>query len=119
MRELVVKHVDKGKGIIQEIINCTNSDYVGSKKGRINHVDSVIDSFPPGYRFCPTDQELVAEYLRNKVGRERLPLNRIMDVDLYSCTPQQLSGHLSLSLYLYIFLYLSCFWFSLFLFFVE
>ncbi|XP_058210117.1 transcription factor JUNGBRUNNEN 1-like [Rhododendron vialii] len=91
MRGLEVKHIDKGKGIIQEIINCPNSDYVGGKKERINHVDSVIDSFPPGYRFCPTDQELVVEYLREKVGRKRLPLNRIMDVDLYSCSPRQLS----------------------------
>ncbi|CAN1847479.1 NAC transcription factor ONAC010 [Linum perenne] len=50
-----------------------------------------IDSFPPGYRFCPRDSELVIYYLQKKVLGEPLPMNKIMEVNLYKYDPQTLA----------------------------
>ncbi|KAK9178324.1 hypothetical protein WN943_027514 [Citrus x changshan-huyou] len=51
-----------------------------------------LNSFPPGYRFCPTDKELVLDYLKNKVMNKPLPPNKIMDINLYNHGPQDLSA---------------------------
>lgn len=46
---------------------------------------------PPGFRFHPTDEELVDYYLRKKVLR-RIDLDVIKDVDLYKIEPWDLQG---------------------------
>lgn len=54
---------------------------------------------PPGFRFHPTDEELVDYYLRKKVASKRIDLDVIKDVDLYKIEPWDLQGfviHLSL-----------------------
>ncbi|XVF04738.1 hypothetical protein REPUB_Repub05bG0110900 [Reevesia pubescens] len=56
-----------------------------------NDGDDYLDSFPPGYRFCPLDEELVLHYLKKKVMNEPLPQNRIMDVNLYLHNPEKLA----------------------------
>ncbi|XP_050223639.1 NAC domain-containing protein 2-like [Mercurialis annua] len=48
--------------------------------------------FPPGYRFCPTDGELIAEYLLKKVYNQPLPPCKIMNVDLYKFHPKVLAA---------------------------
>ncbi|KAF0911666.1 hypothetical protein E2562_011668 [Oryza meyeriana var. granulata] len=45
---------------------------------------------PPGFRFHPTDEELVDYYLRKKVAARRIDLNVIKDVDLYKIEPWDL-----------------------------
>ncbi|KAK4285123.1 hypothetical protein QN277_001865 [Acacia crassicarpa] len=45
---------------------------------------------PPGFRFHPTDEELVDYYLRKKVTSRRIDLNVIKDVDLYKIEPWDL-----------------------------
>ncbi|XP_059635602.1 NAC transcription factor 32-like [Cornus florida] len=50
-----------------------------------------LDSFPPGYRFRPYDEELVEYYLRRKVKNLILPPNRIHEVDFYRYTPDELA----------------------------
>ncbi|KAL6905240.1 hypothetical protein ACP4OV_002841 [Aristida adscensionis] len=45
---------------------------------------------PPGFRFHPTDEELVGYYLRKKVASERIDLDVIRDVDLYRIEPWDL-----------------------------
>nr|CAB3469170.1 unnamed protein product [Digitaria exilis] len=45
---------------------------------------------PPGFRFHPTDEELVDYYLRKKVASRRIDLNVIKDVDLYKIEPWDL-----------------------------
>jgi len=45
---------------------------------------------PPGFRFFPTDEELVVHYLCNKVVSHPLPAFIIGDVDLYKYDPWQL-----------------------------
>ncbi|XP_042436897.1 NAC domain-containing protein 7-like [Zingiber officinale] len=45
---------------------------------------------PPGFRFHPTDEELVDYYLRKKVATRRIDLDVIKDVDLYKIEPWDL-----------------------------
>lgn len=45
---------------------------------------------PPGFRFCPTDEELLVHYLCKKGASQSLPVPIIADVDLYKYDPWQL-----------------------------
>ncbi|KAH9316408.1 hypothetical protein KI387_025035 [Taxus chinensis] len=47
-------------------------------------------TLPPGFRFHPTDEELVAYYLKRKVHGQRIELEVIPEVDLYKCEPWDL-----------------------------
>ncbi|XP_022893870.1 NAC domain-containing protein 86-like isoform X2 [Olea europaea var. sylvestris] len=49
-------------------------------------------SLPPGFRFHPTDEELVAYYLKRKINGQRIDLEIIPEVDLYKCEPWDLPG---------------------------
>ncbi|CAN6300323.1 unnamed protein product [Urochloa humidicola] len=48
---------------------------------------------PPGFRFHPTDEELVGYYLRKKVASQKIDLDVIRDVDLYRIEPWDLQEH--------------------------
>ncbi|KAM3206049.1 hypothetical protein ACQJBY_061623 [Aegilops geniculata] len=59
--------------------------------GSIDMSSSAQPQFPPGFRFNPTDEELVCYYLRRKVASRRIGLiNIIKDVDLYKIEPWDL-----------------------------
>ncbi|KAJ8531561.1 hypothetical protein K7X08_026995 [Anisodus acutangulus] len=45
---------------------------------------------PPGFRFHPTDEELVVHYLKKKVASAPLPIKIIGEVDLYKFDPWEL-----------------------------
>ncbi|CAN7064250.1 unnamed protein product [Brassica oleracea var. botrytis] len=45
---------------------------------------------PPGFRFHPTDEELVDYYLRKKVASKRIEIDFIKDIDLYKIEPWDL-----------------------------
>ncbi|XP_044505323.1 NAC domain-containing protein 7-like [Mangifera indica] len=45
---------------------------------------------PPGFRFHPTDEELVDYYLRKKVNARKIDLDVIKDVELYKIEPWDL-----------------------------
>lgn len=45
---------------------------------------------PPGFRFYPTDEELMVQYLCRKVAGHEFPLQIIGDVDLYKFDPWEL-----------------------------
>jgi hypothetical protein len=49
-------------------------------------------SLPPGFRFHPTDEELVAYYLDRKINGHTIELEIIPEVDLYKCEPWDLPG---------------------------
>ncbi|KAH0856443.1 hypothetical protein HID58_084704 [Brassica napus] len=54
-----------------------------------------LSHIPPGYRFHPTDEELVDYYLKNKVAFPEMQVDVIKDVDLYKIEPwdiQELCG---------------------------
>eukprot|EP01018_Ginkgo_biloba_P012370 Gb_05670 [translate_table: standard] len=53
-------------------------------------------SLPPGFRFHPTDEELVSYYLKRRVCGRRLQFDAISEVDLYKCEPWDLPGKSSL-----------------------
>lgn len=42
---------------------------------------------PPGFRFHPTDEELVGYYLKKKVASQKIDLDVIRDIDLYRIEP--------------------------------
>jgi hypothetical protein len=50
---------------------------------------------PPGFRFHPTDQELIIHYLKKKVSSSSYPeVSIIADVDIYKFNPWDLPGAL-------------------------
>ncbi|XP_074570075.1 uncharacterized protein LOC141826694 [Curcuma longa] len=46
----------------------------------------------PGFRFHPTDEELVSYYLRRRVCGRALRVDAIAEVELYKCEPWELPG---------------------------
>ncbi|KAG6715860.1 hypothetical protein I3843_04G017200 [Carya illinoinensis] len=53
-------------------------------------VDKVDDVMLPGFRFHPTDEELVGFYLKTKIQRRPLPIELIKQVDIYKYDPWDL-----------------------------
>ncbi|KDP37340.1 hypothetical protein JCGZ_06794 [Jatropha curcas] len=54
-----------------------------------------MEDLPPGFRFYPTEEELISFYLHNKLEGRREDLNRIMDriipvLDIYEHNPCEL-----------------------------
>ncbi|MFS8005717.1 putative transcription factor NAM family [Helianthus anomalus] len=45
---------------------------------------------PPGFRFHPSDEELIVHYLRNKVKQRSLPASVIGEINLYNFDPWDL-----------------------------
>ena len=50
---------------------------------------------PPGFRFHPTDEELVMHYLIKKCASQTISVPIIAEIDLYKFDPWQLPGTLS------------------------
>ncbi|XVE83788.1 hypothetical protein DITRI_Ditri16bG0115000 [Diplodiscus trichospermus] len=55
-----------------------------------NDVDKIEDVMLPGFRFHPTDEELVGFYLKRKIQQSSLPLELIKQVDIYKYEPWDL-----------------------------
>lgn len=47
----------------------------------------------PGFRFHPTDEELVGFYLKKKIQHRVLPIELIKQVDIYKYDPWDLPGN--------------------------
>ncbi|XP_022139671.1 NAC transcription factor 25-like [Momordica charantia] len=58
----------------------SNSAVIGHQKPNL----------PPGFRFHPTDEELVVHYLKRKATSLPLPVAVIAEVDLYKYDPWEL-----------------------------
>lgn len=69
-------------------------------------------SIPPGFRFHPTDEELVGYYLKKKVASQRIDLDVIREIDLYKIEPWDLQGislihiYTSRSQFIHIYIYI-------------
>lgn len=56
-----------------------------------NDIDMVIsDAMPPGFRFHPSDEELVGFYLKRKVQQRPFPFELIKQADIYKYDPWDL-----------------------------
>jgi len=53
---------------------------------------SKMMSSMPGFRFHPTDEELVMYYLKRKICGKKLKLNVICETDVYKWDPEDLPG---------------------------
>ncbi|KAK9134876.1 hypothetical protein Syun_014206 [Stephania yunnanensis] len=51
---------------------------------------------PPGFRFHPTEEELVGYYLNRKVNSEKIDLDVIVDIDLYRIEPWDIQDRCNL-----------------------
>nr|CAD1844572.1 unnamed protein product [Ananas comosus var. bracteatus] len=56
-------------------------------------MDTTESCVPPGFRFHPTDEELVGYYLKKKVASQKIDLDVIRDIDLYRIEPWDLQEH--------------------------
>ncbi|XP_074360393.1 NAC domain-containing protein 30-like isoform X1 [Apium graveolens] len=64
--------------------------------------DNIVSSMepescvPPGFRFHPTEEELVGYYLNRKINSLKIDLDVIVELDLYSIEPWDLQGRCKL-----------------------
>lgn len=49
-------------------------------------------TLPPGFRFYPSDEELVCHYLFKKIANEDVLKGTLVEIDLHTCEPWQLPG---------------------------
>ncbi|KAE8662519.1 Protein CUP-SHAPED COTYLEDON 3 [Hibiscus syriacus] len=47
-------------------------------------------TLPPGFRFHPSDEELVCHYLYKKIANEEVLKGTLVEIDLHTCEPWQL-----------------------------
>lgn len=59
---------------------------------KLNFVKNGVLRLPPGFRFHPTDEELVVQYLKRKVFSYPLPASIIPDYDVCKSDPWDLPG---------------------------
>ncbi|KAK1261855.1 NAC domain-containing protein 7 [Acorus gramineus] len=53
-------------------------------------MDVMESCIPPGFRFHPTEEELVGYYLKKKIASQKIDLDVIRDIDLYRIEPWDL-----------------------------
>ncbi|CAN1235327.1 NAC domain-containing protein 17, partial [Linum perenne] len=75
--------------IVDRMLETVVSELAGCGGGGISAGDF---KWPPGFRFHPTDEELVLYYLKRKICRRRLRLNVIRELDVYKWDPEDLPG---------------------------
>lgn len=60
------------------------------EKWMASSVQAAAVNFPPGFRFRPSDEEIVGFYLKNKVHGNKFEFDVIREIDLYKCEPWDL-----------------------------
>lgn len=65
----------------------------------VNEGDDALVGLPPGFRFHPTDEEIVTHYLTPKVVNRKFTASAIGEVDLNKCEPWDLPSKFFLSLF--------------------
>ncbi|XP_059316504.1 NAC domain-containing protein 83-like [Lycium ferocissimum] len=68
---------------------------------KLSFVKDGVLRLPPGFRFHPTDEELVVQYLKRKVFSCPLPASIIPDIDLHKSDPWDLPGNLEQERYFF------------------
>ncbi|XP_022148869.1 NAC domain-containing protein 83 [Momordica charantia] len=68
---------------------------------KINFVRNGVLRLPPGFRFHPTDEELVVQYLKRKVLSCPLPASIIPEVEVCKADPWDLPGNMEQERYFF------------------
>ncbi|XP_058093049.1 NAC domain-containing protein 83-like isoform X2 [Magnolia sinica] len=68
---------------------------------KMNFVRNGVMRLPPGFRFHPTDEELVDQYLKRKVYSFPLPASIIPEIDVCKFDPWDLPGNSKLERYFF------------------
>ena len=74
-----------------KITSCKQDDH-------LDHDDEDVQL--PGFRFYPTDEELVGFYLRRKIQKKPISLELIKSIDIYKHDPWDLPSMHTYSLFL-------------------
>lgn len=72
----------------------------------LNKVDESLD-LPPGFRFHPTDDEIITCYLINKVLNSNFSATAIGEADLNKCEPWDLPSKFYFLFFIYYYYFLS------------
>jgi hypothetical protein len=64
------------------------------EEGFLSKMSSSNGGVPPGFRFHPTDEELLHYYLKKKVSFQKFDMDVIREVDLNKMEPWDLQGKL-------------------------
>ncbi|KAL1550486.1 NAC domain-containing protein 83-like [Salvia divinorum] len=59
---------------------------------KVNLIKNGVLRLPPGFRFHPTDEELVVQYLKRKVHSYPVPASIVAEVDVCKADPWDLPG---------------------------
>ncbi|KAG7014632.1 NAC domain-containing protein 83, partial [Cucurbita argyrosperma subsp. argyrosperma] len=68
---------------------------------KLNFLKNGVLRLPPGFRFHPTDEELVLQYLNRKVHSCPLPASIIPDVEVCKADPWDLPGNMEQERYFF------------------
>ncbi|KAF3653423.1 NAC transcription factor [Capsicum annuum] len=68
---------------------------------KVDFVKNGVLRLPPGFRFRPTDEELVVQYLKRKVFSFPLPASIIPEVEVYKSDPWDLPGDMEQEKYFF------------------
>ncbi|PIN16762.1 hypothetical protein CDL12_10582 [Handroanthus impetiginosus] len=66
------------------------------EENNCNNNNNNNNNLPPGFRFHPTDEELITYYLSNKVSDFEFTTRAVADVDLNKCEPWDLPAKASM-----------------------
>lgn len=110
--------------VVTIIITCPSSFKTNLEQTNSSTMESTDSStgsqqpnLPPGFRFHPTDEELVVHYLKKKAASAPLPVAIIAEVDLYKFDPWELPGSFKkYKFFIFTFLSFSSLYFSIYLF---
>ncbi|KAK7350724.1 hypothetical protein VNO77_09628 [Canavalia gladiata] len=60
---------------------------------KLNFIKNGVRKLPPGFRFQPTDEELVFQYLKSKIFSSQLPASIIPEINVSKYDPWDLPGN--------------------------
>ncbi|XP_015160255.1 NAC transcription factor 25-like [Solanum tuberosum] len=72
----------------------SNKNSNGDQIMSTEDVEALMKKFPPGFRFYPTDYELIKYYLERKLANLPLQPNKIYEMNIYKYDPDTIAAYL-------------------------